>query len=93
MSYMFAFSYCYDIDVSGWDVSNVTDMSYMFADSEINIDVTDWDVSNVTDMSYMFKCSEFNFDISHWDVSNVSKYDGIFMQCTIRDKYKPKKFR
>ena len=43
-----------------WDVSNVTDMSFMFCDSEFNGDISNWNVSNVTDMSYMFCDSEFN---------------------------------
>ena len=46
----------FNADISKWDVSNVTDMSYMFfgADS-FNQDISSWNVSKVTDMSYMFK--------------------------------------
>ena len=36
-------------DISGWDVSNVTDMSFMFEYSKFNGDISGWDVSNVTD--------------------------------------------
>ena len=42
-------------DISSWDVSNVTDMSYMFWEcSEFNQDISSWNVSNVTDMQDMF---------------------------------------
>ena len=42
-------------DISGWDVSNVTDMSYMFARARyFNGDLSGWNVSNVRDMQSMF---------------------------------------
>ena len=41
-------------DIGGWDVSNVTDMSYMFYHSKFNQDISNWDVSNLTDMYSMF---------------------------------------
>ena len=49
-------------DISTWDVSNVTNMSYMFdACKNFNGDISFWDVSNVTDMSWMFyDCLTFN---------------------------------
>ena len=37
-------------DISGWNVSNVTDMSGMFYKSEFNGDISCWDVSSVTNM-------------------------------------------
>jgi len=66
-------------DISSWDVSNVTDMRYMFTyEEEFNQDISSWDVSNVTDMEGMFWFSEFNQDIGSWDVSNVEKMNGLF---------------
>jgi surface protein len=44
-------------------------------------------------MEMMFFYSGFNNDISHWDVSNVTECSGIFTECPIEEKYKPKKFR
>ncbi|MDB2495152.1 BspA family leucine-rich repeat surface protein, partial [Flavobacteriaceae bacterium] len=70
-------------DISTWDVSNVTDMSYMFSVTYFNKDISSWDVSNVTDMSYMFYTSSFNQDISSWDVSNVISMEGMFKDSTI----------
>ena len=42
-------------DVSNWDVSNVTNMNFMFLRAtSANPDVSNWDVSNVTTMILMF---------------------------------------
>ena len=78
-------------DISGWDVSNVTNMRAMFYECEaFNQDISEWDVSNVTDMSYMFEdCKTFNQDISTWDVSKVKDSDNMFFNCSIEEKYKP----
>ena len=65
-------------DISGWDVSNVTNMNAMFSFSSFNGDISDWDVSNVTNMSTMFSSSSFNGDISDWDVSNVTNMSTMF---------------
>ena len=44
-----------NIDVSNWDVRNVTNMSSMFYDCrKFNCDLNSWDVSNVTKMYDMF---------------------------------------
>ena len=82
-------------DISQWDVSNVTDMSFMFSSCKsFNQDISKWDVSKVTDMSFMLsRCKSFNQNISKWDVSKVKKYDNIFFNCPIEEKYKPKKFK
>ncbi|MBW8243513.1 BspA family leucine-rich repeat surface protein [Muricauda oceani] len=61
-----------------WDVSTITDMSYMFDKSSFNQDISSWDTSNVEDMSYMFFSSSFNNDINSWDVSNVVNMAGLF---------------
>ena len=52
-------------DISNWDVSNVTDMSYMFYESFFNQDRSAWDVSNVDNMNYVFySATSFNQDLS-----------------------------
>jgi len=58
-------------DISLWDVSNVMDMSGMFANSAFNGDISQWNVSNVRSMVGMFAGSWFDGDISGWDVSHV----------------------
>ena len=67
-------------DISGWDVSNVTDMSAMFAEAfSFNGDLSKWDVSNVKNMHAMFFAAEsFNGDLSKWDVSNVRNMSSMF---------------
>ena len=66
-------------NISDWDVTSVTNMSYMFIffDS-FNQDISDWDVSSVTNMSAMFAFASFNPDISDWDVSCVTDMSAMF---------------
>ena len=70
------------------DLTNVTNMSYMFSAINLNFDADDdvwnipnienWDVSNVTDMTALFNfCRGFNQDISNWDVSNVTSMNSM----------------
>ena len=61
-----------------WNVSNVKNMSRMFANTDFNQDIGSWDVSNVTNMSFMFSNSPFNQNISSWDVSNVTDMSFMF---------------
>ena len=71
-----AFIYCKNMQfattVDTPDLSNVTNMGYMFADcSTFNQDISDWDVSNVTLMRYMFaNCSAFNQNLGSWKLKN-----------------------
>ena len=73
------------IDISEWDVSNVTNMTRMFCwckELESIGDISKWDVSSVTDMSFMFcDCCSFNQNISDWDVSNVTNMSSMFYYC------------
>ena len=73
------------IDISYWDVSNVTNMSYMFFKcKELKSvgDISNWDVSSVNYMLYMFcNCCSFNQNISNWDVSSVNYMSHMFAWC------------
>ena len=92
MSELFAYNRDFNGDISSWDVSNVISMNSMFDRCEsFNQDLSNWDVSNVTNMDFMFyRCKSFNQDISRWDVSKVLSKVGIFEDCPIQEKYKPK---
>ena len=73
------------IDISGWDVSNVTNMSCMFLGCEglkSVGDISKWDVSSVTNMCSMFcDCYSLNQDLSDWDVSSVTNMARMFFDC------------
>lgn len=73
-----------DFDISQWNVSNVTDMSEMFADAKnFNSDISSWDVNNVVNMSGMFSEAEtFNADISQWNVSQATDMSNMFYKAT-----------
>lgn len=71
-------------DISIWDVSNVTNMGWLFQGQYSNRlspkwDISKWDVSNVTNMRSMFNgARSFNGDISRWNVSNVTDMSYMF---------------
>ena len=73
----------HNFDVSKWDVSNVTNMTGMFAGCEnFNCGLSNWDMSNVIDISFMFYgCQNFNCDLSDWDVSKVIDISYMFKDC------------
>ena len=68
-------------DITGWDTSNVTNMSYMFAGSSIfNQDIGIWNVFQVINMAYMFAAaSEFDQNIGIWNVGKVTNMDSMFV--------------
>ena len=74
-----------DLDLSGFDASNVTDMTYMFKDCQnlTNLDLRGVDSSNVTDMSYMFSgCRNLtNLKLSGFATSNVTDMRCMFEEC------------
>jgi|GEM_PF-3134464 len=78
-----AFSYCSNLQITATDVpdlSNVTDMTQMFAEaSSFNQPVNNWNVSNITKMTSMFySASNFNQPLDNWDVSNVTLMYAMF---------------
>ncbi len=46
------------------DTSSITDMSFLFQNSNFNGDISHWNVRKVENMSCMFAGSRFNGDIS-----------------------------
>ena len=67
-------------NIDNWDVSNVTDMSYMFfGSSTFNQNIGSWNVENVKNMSNIFAGAlAFNQNIENWDVGNVTTMLGMF---------------
>ncbi len=67
------------------DLSNVTDMSFMFAFNQAtwNSSIGSWDTSHVTNMAGLFsRASTFNKNISSWNVSNVTDMNSMFYLAT-----------
>lgn len=66
------------------DTSKITDMSYLFSNSELVLfdgNISMWDISNVSNTTCMFYGSGFtgkNGDISNWDVSKVTDMSSMF---------------
>jgi len=65
-----------DLDLSKWDTSKVTDMSYMFNYSNLNKPLH-FDTSNVENMKYMFADSKYNQPLN-FDTSKVKNMYGMF---------------
>ena len=84
MGYMFKYALQYaqlfNADISGWDVSSVTNMRSMFKNAWLfNTDISGWDVSSVTRMDYMFYTTKlFDRDLSGLDVSSVTMMSAMF---------------
>ena len=74
-----------NIDISKWDVSNVTDMAAMFTACE-NFEgkgLENWDTISVEEMEAMFSyCTKFNADLSNWEVGNITNFSYMFSHCS-----------
>ena len=77
------------VDVSKWNVSNVTNMFRMFSGKTGNpmalktLDVSNWDISNATNIGAIFqRCSSLtSLDVGNWDTSNVTSMTNLFAGC------------
>ena len=69
---------------SGWNVSKVTNMGYMFNGASVfHQSLNGWDVSSVTNMRSMFsQATAFNLPLNGWDVSKVTDMGLMFLRAT-----------
>ena len=87
LQYMFSSAKGTTLDLSSWDISNVTNMSSIFAGDFKKIDLTGWNTSHVTNMGSMFgKYGNplVELIIPDWDMSNCDN-SNIFY----KDSYIP----
>ena len=70
--------------INSWDVSEVTDMSYLFLGRDLfNENISRWNTANVTNMSAMFKrCNKFNRSLP-WMTANVTDMSSMFDRCSV----------
>lgn len=87
LSSIFALSRFIEIDLTGFDTSNVTNMSSMFQGSiATRINLSSFDTSNVTDMSYMFASSKIKeLDLTNFDTSNVTNMKCMFSHLQVKE--------
>ena len=83
LKYLFDGKDGYTGDISGWDVSAVTEFTVAFRDSDFNGDISGWDVSSATLFNEIFSGSSFSGDLSRWDVSNVTNFQSAFYRNTL----------
>ncbi|MCP4524019.1 MAG: BspA family leucine-rich repeat surface protein [Candidatus Gracilibacteria bacterium] len=75
------FSYTpFNQDISSWDVSNVTNLSFLFRNaSNFNQPLNGWNISSAIRTDYMFaNAPYFNQPLNGWNVSNVTNMSGMF---------------
>ena len=78
---MFSDTRLTNLDIGGWDTSQVKNMAGMFSEASrlTNLDLSRWDTSQVTDMEYMFYGTRLaNLDIGKWDTSQVTNMGNMF---------------
>ncbi|GEO46281.1 hypothetical protein LKI01_02800 [Companilactobacillus paralimentarius] len=81
------------MDISKFDTSNVTNLSYTFSGVDFtkgdSDEIKNWNVSKVNIMNYLFKNTVFDsLDLSNWNISSVTKMDGMFSGDNNIDKVK-----
>ena len=74
-----------ELDLSSFNTTNVTDMSYMFygCSKLTDLDLSNFDTSNVTEMAWMFiHCNSLtNLNLSSFNTSKVTNMELMFKYC------------
>jgi surface protein len=78
-------TYVYEIDMSGFDSSSVTDSSYMFCNcpSLYTLNLSGFSTRKVINMDGMFQGTRilYHLDLSHFDTSSVVSMANFFYAC------------
>ena len=82
---MFQSVQCEELDVSNFNTSKVTNMSFMFGNATQlkSLDVSNFDTSNVSSMNYMFgnTLKLENLDVTNFNTSKVTDMSSMFYMC------------
>lgn len=71
-----------EIHIENWDVSNVTQMKYLFPTNLTSIDLSSWDTDQVESMRCMFKgCKQLTDVKLFQNISNVKSMYEMFCDC------------
>jgi len=71
-----------DADLNHLDVSLITDMDFLFRDSDFQGNISEWDVSNLESAYKMFiNCPSFNSDLSKWKMPKLTDASYMFSRC------------
>lgn len=73
-----------NLNVTGWNVSQVKSMNSMFPTSLETVDLSSWDVSEVQTMEGMFlSCQNLKEigDISNWETKSLENTSDMFSNC------------
>lgn len=74
------------LDLSNWDVSNVTSMNLFVNGSTqiVSLGIAGWDVSNVTNFSWAFRyCKAYTEDLTAWDTSSATIMQQMFRDALV----------
>ena len=81
------FGFCtpFNGDLSGWNVSSVTNFQGMFRNmSSFNSDISGWNTSSALTMASMFENnSSFNQNLSGWDINQVTIFTNFLFGGTL----------
>ena len=79
MSNLFSNTLNFNEDISNWNTSNVTNMSFMFAEAGRFNQPVHFDTNSVLDMDWMFfEATTFNQNLNNWDTDNVHSMRNMF---------------
>lgn len=71
-------------DISCWNVTNVTNMNYMFYECEnFNCDLSNWEPKNLKQAEGMFEgCSNFiGIGLDNWELPKLTNAQTMFLNC------------
>ena len=89
MACMFREAASFNGDISGWNTSSVTNMSYMFYGDPNNLhafnqDIGSWNTEKVTTMEAMFcRAGTFDQDIGRWNTEKVTTMKDMFVRALL----------